>query len=614
MSFDSERFVVSIDPVAGESLPGFVTRLAQRARQPKADLVAAKAGLRQPGLAFLYASLSGLSTLSGVGIEKLDAIAYGPTDRPGHYRFLDGVLQREFIDLSRRRSCPACLDASVHHRATWDFALATCCPEHGIRLISDCPACKRPLGWHHPDLNRCRCGAVLNGSSIQPVTANERISNATLLAIATGGPFPVVSAGMATCHRADLVRLVMCLGMFLSGWDGERRVETLTAAGPDAVANVIQAGIGCLRDWPGGLHRFFASQLAGIATRRGKYGARKALGPFYDWLNTMAPGPIRTTVAQAASDFLTADPKLARLAHRSGLVAASISAPDRPVSMMEAGRRIGVCERQVRKLAGAGLLKGTMSNGPGSIGLLDGAEVQRLAELAADALDLESAARRLGTSKARIRRLVQGGVIVPVHRGNADGWGHWMFTRISIDELVLSLASRLRPGAGETVPFETAIEILRRRGIDLPGVLRAVLGDSLPVAGLDDDAIGLKAFRFRAHDVRGLARARRKDSAFLSIQAAAHELDLKWQVVSDLVKAGLIRREPGGIPAAALANFRADFVSGADLAKLHKTSPRNVAAILEQQGVCPVVGPEIDGARQNFFRRNSLSDGGCCVD
>ena len=577
-------------------------------------MVAAKAGLRQPGLAFIYASLSGLSTLSGVGIEGLDAIAYGPTDRPGHYRFLDGVLQREFIDLTRRRACPACLEANAYHRAAWDLALATCCPEHGIRLISDCATCKRPLGWHHPDLSRCRCGVRLESSPIQPVTANERASCAALLAIATGGPLPVVPARITTCHRADLVRLVMCLGMFLSGWDRERRIETLIAAGPDAVANVVQAGIGCLRDWPEGLHRFFASQLARAATGRGKYGARKTLGPFYDWLNMMAPGPIRATVAQAASDFLMADSELARLAHRSGLVAASFSAPGRPLGMVEAGRRIRVRERQVRKLAGAGLLEGTLSNGPGSIGLLDGAGVQRLAELAADALDLESAARGLGISKARIRRLVQGGIIVPVHRGNADGWGHWMFTRISIDELLRSLASRLKPGAGETVPFETAIEILRRHGIDLPSVLRAVLEDSLPVAGLDDDAIGLKTFRFRAHDVRALARARRQDSALLSIQAAAHELKLKWQVVSDLVKAGLIRRQRGGIPAAALANFRADFVSGADLAKLHKSSPRNVAAILRRQGIYPVVGPEIDGTRRNFFRRSSLSDSCYYVD
>jgi hypothetical protein len=108
----SAPFLLSIEPVVGESLPGYVARLAQRMMLPTTDVVAAKAGLRQPGMAFAYASLSGLSSMAGIAVERLNAIAYQQTQRPGHYGFLDGVLQREFIDLKTRRACPDCLQVS----------------------------------------------------------------------------------------------------------------------------------------------------------------------------------------------------------------------------------------------------------------------------------------------------------------------------------------------------------------------------------------------------------------------------------------------------------------------------------------------------------------------
>lgn len=365
MTDDAARFVLGIDPAADESLPGYVARLAQRMLLPTSDFVAAKTGLRQPSLAFAYASLSGLSALSGIETARLQAIAYRPTERGGYYSFLGGVLQREFIHLQHRRACPECLRNVGYHRAVWDFALATCCSEHGIRLISRCWACKRTLTWSHPDLIKCRCGAHLASRDAMPVSANERLSQSALLRLATGDELPTMPAALADCDRADLVRLVMCLGMFLTGWKRERRVETLVSAGSNAVAGVVDAGIGCLRDWPVSLTQFFASECAGAAARRGKYGARKTLGGFYDWLNIMEPGAIRSALAQVAIDFIAMDPALARQSHRSELVAMPTLA-DRPVSMKEAGQQIGIGHRKVRRLVNTGHLSGQASSGSGT--------------------------------------------------------------------------------------------------------------------------------------------------------------------------------------------------------------------------------------------------------
>ena len=59
--------------------------------------------------------------------------------------------------------------------------------------------------------------------------------------------------------------LLMCLGMFLTGWPRHRRIETLVAAGMGAVGSVLVAGIRALEDWPGSIHSFLRGQAAARA-------------------------------------------------------------------------------------------------------------------------------------------------------------------------------------------------------------------------------------------------------------------------------------------------------------------------------------------------------------
>ena len=88
------------------------------------------------------------------------------------------------------------------------------------------------------------------------------------------------------------------------------------------------------------------------------------------------------------------------------------------------------------------------------------------------------------------------------------------------------------------------------------------------------------------------------------MQRAAERLGLKWQVVSHLVRVGIIGGAPDGIPLFEVERFARDYVTGAQLARDLETSPRSLAARLAASGVLPVVGPEVDGSRQNIFRRH----------
>ena len=73
----------------------------------------------------------------------------------------------------------------------------------------------------------------------------------------------------------------------------------------------------------------------------------------------------------------------------------------------------------VRRLMKAGVLPGAESDGRGVPMLIERAAVEQAA--AGKLLDLAETATVLGISKARLRRLVEAGVLAPVHRAYAEG-------------------------------------------------------------------------------------------------------------------------------------------------------------------------------------------------
>jgi hypothetical protein len=371
----------------------------------------------------------------------------------------------------------------------------------------------------------------------------------------------------------------MCLGMFITGWPGQRRVETLVGRGPDQVAEVVAAGVDCLADWPHGLQRFFSAEQERSALRPGRYGARKTLGPFYDWLGMMDPGPIKTTLVEAAAAFVHSDGVLGRQSHRSRLVARLDA--ERAFGMVDAGRLLGKRPAQVRRLVEAGVLLGDASPGRGIPAGLDPCSVERLADISRRALTLASAAAVLGIGRRHMKALAVPDVLPPVHSATACGLGNWMFDGMAVSSLVASLEAMASETSGErTVGMATATEAFRRRGMDMGCLIGLVLRGRLPVAGLDRSRSGLMRLRFGWKAVRVLCREQEASGEVLTLQAASERLGLKWQVVSHLRRVGLLGPTDGGITVASVDAFNESYVSGSYLARLAGTSPRHLARVL----------------------------------
>ena len=147
---------------------------------------------------------------------------------------------------------------------------------------------------------------------------------------------------------------------------------------------------------------------------------------------------------------------------------------------------LGTSGLGVRRLMAAGVVPGPKSEGRGVPMLIERAAVEQAA--AGRCSTWPGPPSALGISKARLRRLVEGGVLVPVHRASAEGNGRWAFAAREVEAFLdeVSRASPQAPAARRTVGFETAAEALRKRGVDLPAMVGLVRSGRLPAAATDD--------------------------------------------------------------------------------------------------------------------------------
>ena len=601
-SEERPRLSVSANPVEDESLPGLLMRVAGRARFSKARRLADLAGVRQPASAITDDDLGELAALIGTDPELLEKTAYRPAQRRSHHRYLGCVIHRDFLLLGHRRFCPQCLTEAAYHRMLWDFVLLTACPDHSVRLVAGCPKCGRQLGWQFPEVAVCSCGADLRDAACETVSEKEVAACRDLRELVTANVVPWLPSKFAACERSDVVRLIMCLGMFMTDWSRRRRPVMLFTADPDAAARIVVAGIRALREWPEPIHSFLNEQKQNAETQRHRFGARRVMGTFYTWLTQMEEGPIRDALVAVAAAYVAQDPSLIRLTHRSRLVGQH---GKRSLIGLNEASEILVCSgERVKKMMEAGILDSVASKGRGIPMLIDCAAVEAVAAAEAGAVDLTQAAKLLGISKSRTRCLLDAGVLKHLRKATESGWNAWAIASTDVEDLLTRAESSVRSGcaAKRAIGLNETADRFRIRGIDFAELIKMILDERVPVVAIDMKRVGLQRLRFDAAEMKQICRGWENDSS-VTIQRAAERLRIHWEVVANLVARGFLLATNGRIRSVDFDRFVTEYVSGAILACEHGTSPRNLAEQLAKRGVFPVVGPGVDGSRQNFYRR-----------
>ena len=213
----TERVAERVHPQFGESILGYIARLAQANMVPVSG-VQRSAGLDPVQIWYSDRDLQQLATYAQQSAESLRLLAPEPPVKLDGYpytRFMGHLLDPEAVYHDQnRRVCPACLKKDAVYKATWDLRIFPGCTEHGLRLIHHCPDCSAekekpvPLNWRTEDLRFCRCGCDLREVRAEEYPAHhqgaQRLIEAMLMGTSVEKP-PL----LAELYPHEIMRLLV---------------------------------------------------------------------------------------------------------------------------------------------------------------------------------------------------------------------------------------------------------------------------------------------------------------------------------------------------------------------------------------------------------------------
>jgi hypothetical protein len=259
-----ERWPVRPEPLAGELLSSWLTRLARANGLPPNDLgvllgVGGKLWAARFDLAPRPGVIDFLATMTGVDAEVIYGTTLVAEARAFRRLLLPLRLAAPATGSSWLQFCPECLagDDQPYFRKIWRFASTAVCWRHRCRLADRCPRCSMPIGsFRHGALSGptdcVECGQELRATktlkcSLRAATMSRRFSEllsfehaaglgdcADIIALLDGLPRRQRSRFGKPPRRLPLARLTVTerVRCFETAWSNELWEQIQASADP----------------------------------------------------------------------------------------------------------------------------------------------------------------------------------------------------------------------------------------------------------------------------------------------------------------------------------------------------------------------------------------------
>lgn len=519
-----------------------------------------------------------------------------------------GLQAVDFTHINRRW-CPSCIAQAGWMRPLWRLKVATICVIHRTRLVQACSQCRCSPSLQEMLHGACKCGSRFAETSIRATRTELQIAHAlsdSLNGIAT------LNLGETDVKLVtpQLVRLICYIGQFVKGPLLRRPGKIRELEDISVAAELVAGTAKLLADWPSAfwscLERFVDVAPADASVRR-------VFGALYHVLYQDLRDPSFQFLRDAFELFLLEHWR-GELCGRHRLFNHQTIQDHRHQGLARVARASGMGSKTLRRMVHQDRFPASHFD-PTSKRQLITINKEALARILPDPaayMDLRSTARLLGLKRSRLRQLIAHGAILADAKPDFARSNHWHLQRSEI----FSLLEDLRRGA-VSIPFDAATVTLNY-ALRYWRISAAELGTLIRAAKKQDiqyDLVltnRLSEMRFREPVLRAWLRdARDATTAWVSISRAAEQLGLKEQVVYELVARNFLVADviaKGGravrrIALPSLQKFEETYIAVAELAKQRNTSSKS---LLQQIATRPVTGPDIDGARQYFFRRADL--------
>jgi TniQ len=500
------------------------------------------------------------------------------------------------------RWCPLCLMDSNHARGIWLLKLCCVCTEHKIILHDKCPGCGSPQGLLRPKLDRCQCGTRLTSGNIDAASLNLiNITHALELAIKGLGN----ESALPNLTIQQCIKFALYLGQF---------TENFQPAKPGQVSNLHQLSVSLslmsniaflLERWPENFYQLLqAIQQKNSQSRS----LRKTFGKLLVVLYRQLHEPCFQFLRDDFENYLKLHWE-GLLCKRHRLLKPETVSTHPQLTLKQTAKLAGSSPTMVRQLIQAEIIssfQGQASKRRRNCAI-NRHQVRRIAELTKSSVNLQEAAKNLNLPERRVRLLMEKGIINPLVSREQLKAASWRIPRSQLAKLWLK--AEPIENYQQTVKLATILKNWRLTDDEFMKLIQALIANALiPVADQQKLVPIGKVQVIRDSFLQWLSVQRVDQQLGISVDAAARQLGLKQEVGYGLVKKGLLQssfvtHKGYRVSPVQIAEFQQTYMSLAEIVKVMGKSSKKFLIELE---AVPVTGPNIDGTRQYFYRRDSI--------
>jgi hypothetical protein len=483
--------------------------------------------------------------------------------------------------------CPDCLAGGKPHHQSWRHVFVTCCVDHGIRLVDQCPMCQETFRPGEGGYDSCHCGCPLD--RLERSDADD--AELAISALIAGKMHPARAAlppslaFRAPSDIADFIFFLASAGIdAVTGKQGKMPLPRTLEETHSFLGEASQL----LCAWPTAFRGDVARRL-----REGDPSASSAparLGRWYQRLMSF-DGAAYVDFRKALGDVVGQE--------FDGAYVGGISVPSDVrvwISAAEAGRVLGIRAERIVEAVGKGQINGRLdTSGFGHRHtMLPRQEVEAVRENRNRFVSKSAAREHLGLLRKQYDLLTEAGALADCTPEDVPPLVDGDHDLHAMRQLVDSIAARAVETAEATVAFSDLNLRFTTDRAGLAEVFRRVLDGRLrPTADSIHGRLG--EFRFRRGEVDAvLAEARRGPG--MTVQQVAHLTGWKDQCIAAWCEQGLIAHdvyEHAGrtgrmISVESLSEFQSTYLPLSELAKQLGTTSRYLMRRLGELGVHPI--------------------------
>lgn len=178
-----QRFLVRPTPLKGESLRGFLLRIAEHNGCGKGtNFLTILTGNYSSTHRVSDQGLANIALSLALSRRQVEAMNYRPVGGGAKNQclFFGHTIAMSHLRSNQPAICPDCLSEVQAISGLWDLRAVCVCPRHAKWLIDRCPACGESFKWNRTRVASCQCGFDLRNVETEPAPA-EVLALTTLL-------------------------------------------------------------------------------------------------------------------------------------------------------------------------------------------------------------------------------------------------------------------------------------------------------------------------------------------------------------------------------------------------------------------------------------------------